>query len=120
MSDEARPAVGSEKVVTINTRDGELWARMYAASLAREQELLADRERLMVRVQEFLDVFDDENAWIENSDNADYALDDLRRALAKMGGRDDSTRTHTNTRDNRTDAIWTRKRSANGRTANGI
>jgi hypothetical protein len=53
MSDEARPAVGSEKVVTINTSDGELWARMYAASVAREQELLADRERLIEALERY-------------------------------------------------------------------
>ncbi len=34
------------KDVNINTADGEQWARMYAIALKREQELLAERDRL--------------------------------------------------------------------------
>ncbi len=37
--------------VNINTADGEQWARMYAMALKREQELLAERDRLRKLVE---------------------------------------------------------------------
>lgn len=53
------------------------WARMYAACNSREQSLL----QIKKAAQWFVDVFESDNAWIENSDSADYGLDVLRSAL---------------------------------------
>jgi len=47
-SSDARPYVGSYlgSPINVNTADGEHWARMYSACLAREQALIAERDRL--------------------------------------------------------------------------
>jgi hypothetical protein len=50
-------------------------------------KLIAENARLREAAQRFVDVFDDDNAWIENSDAAGCAMDQLRAALE--GGKDE-------------------------------
>ena len=59
-----------------------------ARLIAAAPDLLAERDRLRGATQLFIDYFDDDNAWVENSDAVDYALDRLRAAFAE-GGQDE-------------------------------